>query len=435
MAIQFETEWIDAAGLDGPELSATWASLRIRVDEAVITRLVDRADTVRSQVYVPLYPLVESLVTNWWFLLHEIENPAKSGDQGFERRHALVSARDGYAFPNLQVMPAGGQMHLTWIRDRLPWSQIEFLEQGQAWVDREEFRECCSDLVQHVLKRLASLGVEGTILQEEWASIQAADQDEVTFCQTAAGLGWDPYAIGDAERTLVSKLEESLAEDWFEEALAVLDVERLDAQVSAIAAVLKPRKGASVALDRLRSISRPASTGTGWRTEKPWAAGYALARHVRQELALDGIPLPTTPDLARALGEDAQALKGATKGRSFGAADLVNGAVTQDNRGLPTFAFRSSSDKARRFHFCRGLAEVLAAPNSEALLTQARSDRQQWSRAFAAEFLAPSAALQTRVCRSTLDEDGVDELATEFGVLPSLIAHQVENHRIAKVRQ
>ena len=98
MAIQFETEWVDTAALDGPELSATWASLRIRVDDVVVTRLVDRADTVRSQVYVPLYPLAEFLVTNWWFLLHEIENPVKSSNRGFQRRHALVSARDGYAF-------------------------------------------------------------------------------------------------------------------------------------------------------------------------------------------------------------------------------------------------------------------------------------------------------------------------------------------------
>ena len=435
MAIQFETEWIDSAALNGPELSATWASLRIRVDDAIITRLVDRADTVRSQVYVPLYPLAEFLVTNWWFLLHEIENPVKSSDRGFQRRHALMSARDGYAFPNLQVMPAGRQMHLIWMSDRLQWSQIEFLEQGQAWIDREEFRECCSDLVQRVVKRLASLGVEGTLLQEEWASIQTADQDEVTFCETAAGLGWDPYAIGDAERTLISKLEESLTQDWFKEALAVLDVERLDAQVAAIAAVLKPRKCASLALERLRSI-HPAGTETGWRTEKPWTAGYALARHVRQELALDGIPLSTTPNLAQALGEDPQTLRGATRARNFGAADLVNGVVTQDSRGLPAFAVRGGSDSARRFHFCRGLAEVLAASNSDALLTRARSDRQQWSRAFAAEFLAPSAALQTRVSSgSTLDQDGVDELAAEFGVSPWLIAHQVRNHGIAEVRQ
>ena len=290
-------------------------------------------------------------------------------------------------------------------------------------------------MVQRVVKRLASLGVDGTILQDEWASIQAADQDEVTFCETAAGLGWDPYAIGDAERAVINGLEESLTRDWFKEALAVLDVERLDAQVAAIAAALKPRKGASLALDRLRSIARPANPGAGWRTEKPWAAGYALAHHVRQELALDGIPLPTVPDLARALGEEPQALRGATRARNFGAADLVNGAVTQDSRGLPTFALRNGSGRARRFHFCRGLAEVLAAPNSDALLTQARSDRQRWSRAFAAEFLAPAAALQTKVSGSTLDYDGVDELATEFGVSPGLIAHQVQNHGIAEIRQ
>ena len=150
---------------------------------------------------------------------------------------------------------------------------------------------------------------------------------------------------------------------------------------------------------------------------------------------MDGIPLPTAPALARALNEDPQALRGATKARDFGAADLVNGAVTQDNDGLPAFAIRSGSDSARRFHFCRGLAEVLAAPNSDALLTQARSDRQQWSRAFAAEFLAPAAALQAKVSGSTLDEDGVDELASEFGVSPWLIAHQVQNHGIAEIRQ
>ena len=434
MAIQFETEWIDTAALDGPELSATWASLRIRVDNAVITRLVDRADTVRSQVYLPLYPLAEFLVTNWWFLLHEVENPVKSSNRGFQRRHALVSARDGYAFPNLQVMPAGGHMHLTWMPDRLRWSQIEFLEQGQAWIDREEFRECCSDLVQRVVKRLASLGVEGTLLQEEWASIEAADQDEVTFCETAAGLGWDPYDIGDAERTLISKLEESLAQDWFGEALAVLDVERLDAQVAAITTALKPHKCASLSLERLRSITHPAGTETGWRTAKPWAAGYDLARRVRQELELDEIPLSKASDLAEALGEDPQGLRGATRARNFGSADLVNGVVTQDSRGLPAFAVRGGSDSTRRFHFCRGLAEVLAAPNSHALLTQARSDRQQWSRAFAAEFLAPAAALQSRVSGPMLDEDRVDELAAEFGVSPWLIAHQVRNHEIAEVR-
>ena len=435
MAVRFETEWVDAAGLCGPELSATWAALRIQVDDAVVTRVVDRADTVRSHVYVPLYPLAESLVTNWWFLLHEVENPAKTDDAAFRRRHTLVSIRDGYAFPDLQVLPSGEQVQLAWTSDRQQWSRIEFLDQGRAWVDREEFLECCSALVQRVVQRLVSLGVEGTLLQEEWESIQGADQDEATFCKTAAGLGWDPYALDEAGRASVISLEDALNQDWFEEAIAVLDTERIDAQLASIAAVLEAGRSTSLSLDCLRSIGLPpAGTRAERHVEKPWAVGYALARHVRQELALDGAPLSTTADLARALGEEPDAVRTVTRPRNFGAADLVNGVVTQDANGLPAFAVGPGRGSTRRFQFCRALAEVLESPNSDALLTQARSERQRWSRAFAAEFLAPASALRTRVPRATLDGDGVDELAAEFGVSSWLIARQVQNHGIAQIR-
>ena len=433
MGIRFETEWVDTTTLSGPELAATWAFLQIRVNDAVITRVVDRTDTVRSRVYVPLYPLAESLATNWWFLLHEVENPVKANDPAFRSRHALVSARDGYAFPNLQVTSAGRHVHLAWTQGRLEWPRIEFLDEGQAWVDRNEFRDCCTDLVERVVQRLASLGIEGTVLQDEWASIQAVEHEEATFCRTAARLGWDPYALHDVGRAVVVSLEQALNHDWFDEALAVLDGERVGAQVNAISAALRAAKSRSLSLDRVRAIGPPTETGAERLAARPWAAGYALARHVRQELELDGALLPTTSDLARALGEDPQELKAVTRARNFDAGDLVNGVVTSDGAGHPAFAIRRGYDSARRFQFCRGIAEVLVSPNSDAVLTQARSDRQQRSRAFAAEFLAPSAALKTRVTRASLDADGIDELAAEFGVSPMVIAHQVQNHNISPI--
>ena len=435
MPIRIETEWVDTAAISGAELSATWASLRIRVDDAVVTRIVDRTDTVRSRVYVPLYPLAESLVTNWWFLLHEVENPAKATDAAFRRRHALVSAPEGYAFPNLQLMPSGERVHLAWTGERRHWSRIEFLNEGEAWVDLDEFRECCCDLVDRVVRRLLALGIEGTFLQEEWASVQAADHDEAMFCKAAAGLGLDPYALDDERRASVMRLEEALSTDWFDEAVAVLDAERLDDQVAAIGAVLAAGRSNGLSLERLRAVGPPAAgTEAERRADKPWATGYALARYARQELDMKGTPLATTADLALALGEEPQALAGVTRARDFGAAGLVNGVVTQDENDCPAFAVRHGHDSARRFQFCRGLAEVLAAPSTDALLTQARSDRQQWSRAFAAEFLAPSATLRARVPRSSVDEDAVDELAAEFGVSSMLIAHQLQNHGIAQIR-
>ena len=124
--------------------------------------------------------------------------------------------------------------------------------------------------MERVVQRLASLGVEGTLLQEEWASIQAADQDEALFCKTAAGLGWDPYALDEARRDSVIRLEEALSQDWFEEAVAVLDAERIEAQVASIAAALAAGNSTSLSLNRLRSIGSPPAGAEAERQAEPY---------------------------------------------------------------------------------------------------------------------------------------------------------------------
>ena len=280
-----------------------------------------------------------------------------------------------------------------------------------------------------MVRRLVSCGIEGTFLQEEWAAVQAADEDESRFCRTAAGLGWDPYALGDSEREAVVRLEQVLDESIFEEALAVLDAEYLEAETTAIAAALRPGNGTPLPLEHVRAVGTQPTVGG----DSPWLAGYALAKDLRGRLGLDGAPLPTMEALGDALRESPAALVAATRPRDLGAADLVNGVVTCNEDDLPAFALRRGPDSNRRFHFCRGLAEILTSPGSPALLTQARSDRQQRNRAFAAEFLVPAAALQAKVPRPILDEEDVDELAAEFGVSPWLIAHQLENHGIAGI--
>ena len=430
MAIEFETEWVAADGIKGPELASTWASLLIRVGDSVITRVVDRrAQSVRDRLYVPLYPLAESLVSNWWFLLHEVGNPLKD-DDAFRRRHALVSVREGYAFPKLQVASSGARTQLAWTSESLEWAKLDYQDENQVWVDRNEFRESCASLVDLVVRRLVSCGIEGTFLQEEWASVQAADQDESLFCMAAAGLGWDPYALSDSQREAVLRLEQVLDDSVLEEAVAVLDVDHLEAETAAIATALKPGRGTRLPLEHVRAAGARTTVQTGG---SPWRSGYALARDVRRHLGLHDEPLPTTRTVGEALHEDPASLAKATRARNLGAAELVNGVVTADEDGLPAFALRRGRESSRRFHFCRGLAEVLTSPGSPALLTRAPSDRQQRNRAFAAEFLAPAAALRARVHRPALDEEGVDELAAEFGVSSLLIAHQLENHQIASI--
>ena len=109
--------------------------------------------------------------------------------------------------------------------------------------------------------------------------------------------------------------------------------------------------------------------------------------------------------------------------------------ITRDDDRHPAFAFREfSRGETQRFHFCRALAEALASPGTETLLTRAYSERQQRNRAFAAEFLAPSSGLRQRVSRPVVDGDDLDELAAAFGVSSWIVAHQIRNHRVAEFR-
>ena len=122
-----------------------------------------------------------------------------------------------------------------------------------------------------------------------------------------------------------------------------------------------------------------------------------------------------------------------SRSKAFNRAELLEGVVTSDAYGLPGFAVRPGGSRACRFRFCRGLAELLLSPDSDALVTSARSSRQQLGRAFAAEFLAPSTGLQERLPRGILNEDDIGGLASDFGVSPWVIERQVVSHGIARL--
>ena len=431
--LSFDIDWVDADGISGPELSATWASLRIRAGDSIITRVLDaRAKTVREFVYVPLYPLAEWLATNWWFLTHEMENPAREGDLDFHRRHALRTGREGYAYPDLEMVTLGSRTRLVWKRDVLRWTRVEFLDQGETWVDSDVFRDACADLIDQVIRRLAAFDINATLLKDEWDSIQRADDDETQFCSASAGLGWDPYDLSDVKRWWVLHLYERLGSLLGEAAPAFVENDPRS-WLSIVDDFEQARRFNSLSLECLRSFRDDALASVGWSPD-PWTAGYDCAQRLRRHLDLRGEPLPTMERVAAALDEDVAAVERVTrKHGGLGWPELVDAVVTRNEAELPAFAFRRRSDESRRFHFCRALAEVLLSPGSDTFLTRAHSERQQRNRAFAAEFLAPAEGLRSRVSGSVADSDDIDELATEFGVSSLVIEHQLRNHRIARV--
>ena len=94
----------------------------------------------------------------------------------------------------------------------------------------------------------------------------------------------------------------------------------------------------------------------------------------------------------------------------------------------------SRGHSGTRFLIARALGEYLgrSAPGT-GLLTSLSTDSQAHSRAFAAEFLAPAAALRRRLPGNSVEPERADDLAREFGVSSELIRRQIQNHGLATV--
>ena len=434
--LRFEFDWIDADGVRGPELYATWASLKIVAGDTVVTRILDdRAKTVRDFVYVPLYPLAEWFATNWWFIANEFQNREKQIDPEFLGRHSLTAGREGYAFPDLRVFSSGSATKLVWSRYAPEWTRVEFLNQGTLWIDSSMFLDTCGDLIESVVRRLASNGIENTLLQDEWDAIQATeiDRDELRFCETVAALGLDPYDLQTSQSDEIIRWASQLGE-LLDEAVQVVNPTMLSEQASAILSAAEESKRNGLRLKTLRNFSVNFDLAT--TKGAPWRVGYDWARGLRSSLDLDGLPISTMSQLAAVLGENETVVDEATKPvQLLAKTPMVDGLTAYNDDQSTSFALRQLNERGRRFSFCRAMAEVILHPWSDALITDSSSERQQRNRAFAAEFLAPSNSLKAKVTRQLVDDEEIADLADEFGVSSLVVKHQIQNHQIAEIAE
>lgn len=131
--------------------------------------------------------------------------------------------------------------------------------------------------------------------------------------------------------------------------------------------------------------------------------------------------------LARCLGWAPDCLKAAE------ADVLLDGIVGLDasGPGLRLVVGDRRSETNERFRLARAAYFPVTRNlgGSARLLTRAVTHPQRAARAFAAELLAPSAALARRVSHRVVEQD-IERLAAEFLVSPMVIRHQIENHAL-----
>ena len=411
-----EFDWVEASLSTDLLAQATMAALTITVDGRVVTSVLDhRSRSCRKHVVVPLVTVAEWLVGNWWRLFHEIEDERTPRD-GFAEAHDLSFAGDGFLLPRLTIAPTPRKMRLRWEKDRPAYSEIEFMDQGDAYVDRQDLEIAVQGIVDATQDRLASAGLKAEFLQRDWAAIQAADHEETEFCRAAALAGQDPFGVPDLLATQIiefwQRAEPSIREDALATANGVGLAPLADWLTGTLARVDTVDGGESWA-DVREALPAPAA-------EPPYLPGYAFAQATHAQLAFGSPPYDFVATGPAAVPSIELPLP--TR-RIQGVVAACNPACAMEARGT-----------SKRFLQGRALGDYLGRSRpTPALLSGLATNRQAQSRAFAAEFLAPSVWLRRRIRQRHVHAEQIDELAEEAKVSTYVIRHQIVNHGLATI--
>jgi len=418
--LRFRFEWEPIAGaVRAPELRATWARLEAWLDDVCATLAEDvSTGSVRRSISVPVYPLAEWMVFNWWSITADGRRSARSA-----KRRNVRSAGDGFLWPDLEIIPTGMDSLVRWNRLRsLRDDPLRYLSYGERRVDRASLEATLTDVVVAVVNRLREAGIEDTPLQKEWMALQGLDPEEVEFCHAAARLGLDPFSEGVDVATSIEAVfqaleprlrDEFLDAAWPEQILPTLDWVRGAFRDAGRAEVASGGEGFSLSLvgSAVRDMGAPHLGAP------PWWVGYEAARILRDRLALS----PT---------ESVQAAPVHVSIREASASGLTGAGRTSSPDHTNLVIARHLNRPSERFAIGRALWHAAdSLPSGSYLITSSGAATQRVGRAFAAELLAPAAGIRQLLGdqASAAPPEDVADVAEHFGASEWVIAHQVEN--------
>lgn len=434
--LTFKYNWEDSGAVRGDELKATWSTFSIVFHDEIITEIVDqKSSSSKEHLYIPLYPLAEWIVINWWFLMYEPFTPEKYDRQEYEKRHNMAYAREGYALPFLAFQPIGDKIILSWKESRLPHHKVKFINSGEATISLSSLYECLYDFVSSIIERLELKHISGTLLQREWEVIHQLDGEQKLFCQIAASTSVDPFGIDPTEAndiiTTYNELPSQIAHDFFPSSHPRSIREEAKLTIDAIKKIQENEAD----IRQLTKIRREILSG-GSPNSLPWKEGYEAARELRNILSLNGNVLKDFSDIGKAFKITEGALEktiipfenklpitiSAISGlNKFKSPNLILGDMKNDSRKI-------------KFAYCRALYEYFfSGQNDVYLVTRTYSETQKRNRAFAAEFLVPAEKLRQKIIYTSINDEFIDEMADEFNVDSRVIRHQIENHQIAEI--
>jgi hypothetical protein len=356
-------------------------------------------------------------------LLHEPQRTLERQprDKQFEARHRLDSLTPGYVFPPLGLWSAGETISAQMFPSDLRFQAQRFQSQetSEPWpLARGDVEEELGSFIKNVLDRIDGRNDMTRELTEAWERIKVStlDPEEREWCINSGRLGLDPY---DPDALNLTRISAGISEPLFGDICEAADVATLQRTCDWVRAATSRLAGAQpISLQSFGTPPRRDLSLPGYKH------GYDAAGMLRLRLRLPLDPL-------RAVD---QVLAGADKteqGRlDEYSPDAVEGLIRR-HQGEFRAAVPARSARQRRFRTCRATYLAWrAASNTEVAATPAETYRQQASRSFAAELMAPAALIKERFGRTGLTALSVEKLASEWMCPPRAIVLQAHNHGV-----
>lgn len=443
-------EWEPAESVRTPEHRATWARLEIKVDSDVVTLVEDRGSgSSRRSIYCPLYPLAEWVAYNWWFLQADTRPSSFLGQDNvptvsasrplpaiLREHHSIRSSGDGFAWPDLLIVPDNEETRLVWGSGGSQPSRwpVRFLTRGDVRLRSEQVQKELELLVTETLTRLAEQGVTGTVLEKEWAAIQQTDSEEAEYCRAAARLGLDPYSDAESYEQDIVHAAQTLSGPILEDFLNAVNpvhIGKALAWVSSLRHEIEGRQTprgskdlpiSAVDLGVIQELRKVARQRLSSAPIRPWDIGYDQARIVRQQIE---------PDSTKKLAADRYV---STLTRKAPDVNLQALGASADAPSPLVVIGQSRPAASTRFTLSRAIWHYIWDDSPFFVVTSAHTRRQRVERAFAAELLAPAEGIAQLLesAPEAASQEEVEQIAQRYGVSSMVIEHQLHNHLIGQ---
>jgi len=447
--LDFRLEWLDAPGVKDQVLASTWARLEMQLnDVGSRTRWLTlcvrtKYDSVQRGVYGSVFPLAEWIVENWWFLLHEPlrvseyqsgrTNAVDDQQRRWVARHNLLAAREGGALPDLTIYRDGSDSVACWVPDPEQDDLVRptrFISgSGSVRMKPCDLETALYRFVEAVLERLDRHRDEDTQrLRGNWQAVRESLEKEADLCASSATLGLDPYDPEELTPELVDLLEHQVASQP-----TLLKNDLLEA--SSGKTLSRDLDWTTAAASKLNGIAAETNDRQDLRSSlqsmsTAHQVGYEKARVYRKTFDIPASPVGDVVALLhRRCGwpSDPEIILEGPPNPSRLAM------IGTDGAGYPRLVTNQSRHvTSRRFRIARSLYFLPAVdhPSTRRLITGAHTWDQRASRAFAAELLAPAAAVRTEIADDEISDELIDDLAGKFNVSSWVIEHQLANQDI-----